>query len=110
MPTGSPLEILLVAVAGMLGALSRYGINLFARWLQGPPPPNTDHFPYGTLGVNVAGCLVIGYFATLFRGNMIQPVAYYALTVGFLGAFTTFSTFGLDTFDLADKGQYGEAI
>lgn len=110
MPTGSLFEIVLVALAGMLGALSRYGITIFAKWIQGAPPPNSDHFPYGTLGINVAGCFLIGYLATLFRGNMIQPAPYYALTAGFLGAFTTFSAFGLDTFDLADKGQWGEAV
>jgi len=110
MPTGSLLEIALVALGGMLGALSRYGLTILGKWLLGPPPEGTDHFPYATLGINLAGCLTIGFLLPLFRAQALHPVVYYSLTVGFLGAFTTFSAFGLDTVDLAEKGQWSAAI
>lgn len=110
MPTGSLLEISLVALGGVLGALSRYGITLWVKWMLGPPPPGSDHFPYAVLGINVTGCFAIGYLFPLVRGQAIPPEVYYGLTAGFLGAFTTFSAFGLDTVDMVEKQDWGGAI
>jgi CrcB protein len=70
------VKLLMIAVGGAVGAVARFGIGLGLHHLLG------DAFPYGTLAVNVLGCFVLG--------------AMY-VTVGFLGALTTFSTFGLET-------------
>ena len=67
-------------------------------------------FPLGTLLVNVAGCLTIGYVGTLLAGPLLVREEYrIAALVGFLGGFTTFSTFGWETLALLDDGEWGAA-
>lgn len=89
-----------VAVAGAIGALCRYGIGAAA----GP-----QRFPWPTLIVNVAGSLVLGY--VLQRGTGRWPSdAVTAVAVGFLGAFTTFSTFGYETVVLLRTGRTAAAF
>lgn len=94
-------DILLVGIGGGLGALSRYGLGLvILRWL-GPG------FPWATLVINVAGCLLIGMAmgggagATAFLPRELKLAG----VVGFLGAFTTFSTFGYETLALMQAGK-----
>jgi CrcB protein len=97
-------NLLAVAVGGSLGALTRYGVGLAAARLLG------RGFPWGTLAVNVVGCLVMGIVMELLLDLEARPTG--ALTpgvqlqlalwrqgvaIGFLGALTTFSTFGADT-------------
>lgn len=97
--------VLLIAVAGALGALSRYGISLAAaRWL-GPG------FPFGTLLVNVIGCLLLGVLAQrgLSHPSLSKPLQL-AIGTGFLGSFTTFSTFGVETVTLLQDGAWGPAL
>jgi len=97
-------RILAIAVAGALGALARYGFaGLVQRWAGA-------RFPVGTLAVNVAGCFLIGLLATysLERWS-ISPTARTALLVGFLGAFTTFSTFSYETLALLREGALWRA-
>ena len=85
-------EALLIAVAGAVGSVSRYGVNLLARKLLG------EKFPFGTLAVNVLGCLVFGFVMHVaLNSDHIPRNARIAITTGFLGAFTTFSTFGYET-------------
>lgn len=72
---------LLVALAGAAGALSRYGIGVAV---------GSRAFPWGTLGINVLGALLLG---ALLGGNRFSSTTTLVLGVGFLGAFTTFSTF-----------------
>ena len=84
-----------LALAGAVGAISRYWVLRTAySWLG-------DNFPYGTLMVNVSGSLVMGFLTVLLvhRFNVSQEIRL-ALLVGFLGSFTTFSTFSLETFSL----------
>lgn len=88
-----------IGIGGFFGAVVRYGINtwLIARWGAA--------FPYGTLFVNVSGsfvlCLII---AMLSRGFDMVPALRLALTVGFLGSYTTFSTFSADALLLLENG------
>ena len=90
-------QLLAVAIGGSLGAMCRHLVNqACSRW----------HFPWGTLTVNVAGCFLIGLLLTMRSGNIAHP----ALTVGFLGALTTFSTFGLETTHLFNNQQHGLAL
>lgn len=97
-------ETSLIVIFGALGTLARYGAGRLSRHLLGAS------FPYGTLFVNVAGCLLFGLLAELALGSDAVPRALkLALTVGFLGAFTTFSTFGYETLQLARDGELASA-
>jgi fluoride exporter len=93
--------VLVIAAAGALGALARYGSVLAATQLLG------DRFPYGTLLVNVVGCLVMGLAAAALPDPHEKSQLLwlrYGLMVGFLGAYTTFSAFSLDTLKHLQEG------
>ncbi len=91
------LQILLVGAGGFLGSISRYAVS---GWVQRWFPLST--FPYGTLAVNVAGCFAIGFLSGLAESKQLfGPQARLLVFLGFLGGFTTFSTFGYETFALA---------
>jgi fluoride exporter len=96
------MKILLVMTGGSLGALSRYGISLLTAKLFG------TGFPLGTLIVNLSGCFLIGLaFALGNRGLSIMnsSIRLFFMT-GYLGALTTFSTFGLETVNTLWEGSY----
>jgi len=101
MPAYSPFLLFAVALGGALGSLLRYlvALSLLAS------------FPLGTLTVNVAGCTLMGVLSTFFahRWPEFQELRLF-LTVGFLGGFTTFSSFALDIGQLSEQGQYGAAF
>ena len=95
-----------VAVGGALGSLARHLVNLLiAHRLERASP-------WATFTVNVIGCVVIGVLAARVASGRLDlaPVARSFVFVGILGGFTTFSSFGLDTFVLAHGGQYEAAI
>lgn len=92
--------MLIVAVAGAAGALSRYGVGLWAHRQWG------SHFAFGTLVVNILGCLLLGFVLELeSQTSLISHPARLFLAVGFLGAFTTFSTFGFETIKFLQDGN-----
>jgi CrcB protein len=94
-------DLLLVGGGGFLGSVSRW---LVAGWVH--RALGVSAFPVGTLVVNVAGCLVIGLAAGLAEGRgVLGPEARLFLLLGFLGGFTTFSTFGYETVGLARGGE-----
>ncbi len=97
------MEILAVASGGACGALARYGISLFTHWAI------KSQFPWGTLAANVIGCLLIGM---VLGGEHDQRSEWLRVGfgVGFLGALTTFSTFGGETIRNAIDGNWGIAI
>jgi CrcB protein len=98
-------KLLLIFLAGGSGSLARY---LVGGWVQ---RQGTESFPLGTLIVNVLGCLLIGFLAVAFSGRILIREEYrIMITVGFIGGFTTFSTFGLETFTLLDDGQIMRAM
>ncbi len=87
------IKLLIVGTGGFFGSVSRY---LLSGWVHSALP--FSRFPYGTLAVNVFGCLLIGFFAGLAdTKNVLGPDARLFLFIGFLGGFTTFSTFGHET-------------
>lgn len=89
----------LVAVAGAAGAVSRYGVGLWAQRQWG------SHFAFGTLLVNILGCLLLGFVLELeTQTSLVTSPARLFLAVGFLGAFTTFSTFGFETLKFLQEG------
>jgi CrcB protein len=82
----------LLALSGAAGTLARYGLAAAVLKWRGPG------FPWGTLAVNALGCLLFGYFSTLAdERGAISPETRLLLTTGFLGAFTTYSTFAGET-------------
>lgn len=84
--------LLYVALGGALGAVSRYAVGNFAAQQLGAG------FPYGTLSVNILGSFVIGVlWVWLAQQQWGNPAYKQFLIVGFLGAFTTFSSFSLDS-------------
>jgi fluoride exporter len=95
------LRALLVGISGAAGALTRYGISL---WI-GP-----QLFPWATLGINLSGSFALGFVVTwATAGHMPTDIAT-GITVGFLGAYTTFSTFSYETFVLAHANRAPNAI
>ena len=96
--------ILMLAVFGILGTLSRYYLQ---GWVQNG---SGSLFPVGTLVVNILGCLVIGAINRVALQHLWFPPEWrVALTVGFLGAFTTFSTFGYETYRMLEDGDWTHA-
>ena len=98
------MVLIAIGFAGALGALARYGVSLAAlRWFG-------EDFPYGTLGVNLAGCFLLGVLAELTMEDAgLAPQTRAILGTGFLGAFTTFSTFGVETYRAMQVGAWGVA-
>jgi CrcB protein len=97
--------IVLIAVGGAFGAVSRYGTALGVYSIFG------RSFPYGTLFVNVTGSFLMGLLSIMLldRFNM-GPEWRAAILVGFLGAFTTFSTFSIETLNLLEQGDMTRAL
>jgi fluoride exporter len=95
----------LVGLGGSLGSMARYGLGgLVGRWKGGWT------FPLETLLVNVVGCLLIGMLASLAEARgVLSGTTRAFLMVGVLGGFTTFSSFGYETFQLLREGQFGPA-
>ena len=97
---------LIVGAGGFIGAIARYGINSgFGRLLP------DQWLPYGTLTVNVVGCLLIGVVAGLIDDKQIGGGELRAFVViGILGGFTTYSAFGYETINLIRDGNISAAI
>jgi CrcB protein len=89
-------KLVLVALGGMLGTLCRYGL---ATWIE---ERARSQFPYGTVVINLSGCLVAGILLPFFEHASVSPELRLAVFTGFLGGFTTFSAYGLQTVVLAD--------
>ena len=89
-----------VFLGGGFGALGRYGLGLFVEGRVGPG------FPWGTFAVNVVGCFAIGVAATLADEHaVLSPNARLLVVTGLLGGFTTYSTFGYETWQLLTDGS-----
>ena len=93
--------VIAVMVAGALGATARYGLDGLVSVRAG------GQFPWGTFVVNISGCLVLGFiYALLAERYTVDPTLRVALTVGFVGSYTTFSTWALETAQLARGGSW----
>lgn len=97
---------LAVMVVGAFGCAARMWLSNLLAQKYG------FFFPIGTLVVNILGCFIIGVFAGISRpegGLLVHPVIRQAVMIGFLGGFTTFSSFGLQTISLFTDGELGHA-
>lgn len=94
--------IIAISLGAIAGALARYYLTLFFQHILG------DNFPSGTFFINVTGCLLIGFFATISSQpiNNISPEMRLLFQTGFLGAYTTFSTYSLETLNLIRTEKY----
>jgi CrcB protein len=97
-------RLLLICFAGAAGAAARYLIGLYALRRFG------DGFPYGTIAVNLAGCFLIAGVIQVATAQAWSETARLVLTVGFLGGFTTYSTFNQETLRLVSSGAPGAAM
>lgn len=105
MERAQALQLIAIASGGAIGAVARFLVSnqVYAWFGRG--------FPYGTLVVNVLGSLLMGLLSVWFLERSIaDPLWRAAVLVGFLGAFTTFSTFSLETFVLIENGELLRAV
>src|SRR6476646_4105758 len=94
-----------VSIGGAAGSLARYLISIWAL-------PVSRHLPWGTIGINIAGSFIIGFFGTLTLSHGRYPVSEnwrLFVMVGICGGFTTFSSFSLQTLDLMRSGAMPRA-
>lgn len=99
-------HVLWVGAGGFVGAVLRYLVGGTVQWLS-----KSLVFPYGTLAVNLIGCLVIGVLSELVaQKGVLSSEARAFVLVGVLGSFTTFSTFGNETFNLLREGMVSLAF
>lgn len=97
---------ILVGSGGFIGAVLRYGLS---GWVHATAPSST--FPWGTVAVNLLGCLLIGIIAGLVDARQLfSPEMRIFTLIGVLGGFTTFSTFGYEAFALLRDAEYLRAM
>lgn len=99
------MQIFLIAIFGAIGTVTRYALQLLID------PRANNSFPYATLFINLTGCFFLGLLGQLMldRSNVPQEWRL-AITVGFFGGYTTFSTFGWETAKLLEKGEWLRAL
>jgi CrcB protein len=94
-------KLLLLAAAGSLGTVARYGLASSVKKIDGVP------FFWGTMTVNIVGCLVVGFLWALFEDRwQVSEQTRVIVLVGFMGAFTTFSAFILETGELVRSADW----
>ncbi len=97
-------RLVAIAAGGAIGALLRFWVSTAMYALLG------REFPYGTLAVNVLGCLLMGFLSVFMLERFASVEWRAALLIGLLGAFTTFSTFSLETLNLIQGGEQIKAL
>ncbi|WP_079509362.1 fluoride efflux transporter CrcB [Mesobacillus jeotgali] len=94
-----------VGIGGMVGSVLRYFVSLTAASLL------SNGFPIGTLLVNLAGSLFLGWFtAAVISRNKMNPILSASIGTGLTGSFTTFSTFSMETLIMIESGRIGMGI
>lgn len=98
------MQLIMIALGGASGALLRYAVGRAAQF-------GGISFPTGTLVVNLTGAFALGFLATfLLERTTVSPELRVGLTIGVLGAYTTFSTFSLETLNLLNDGEWALAL
>jgi fluoride exporter len=94
------MKYLWIALGGALGSVARYTVGLWIYERMG------TRFPYGTFVINISGCFIIGFALTILDARVGLPPAWReAIPIGFVGAYTTFSTFEYETLRAVQNGQ-----
>ncbi|SFH30285.1 fluoride efflux transporter CrcB [Pontibacter chinhatensis] len=96
--------LLAVGIGSFMGGVARYLLSLFIQTRSGAA------FPFGTLGVNILGCFLIGLVVAVLSRGTLAPEWRPFLVTGILGGFTTFSAFSMESVYLLQAEQYGQAI
>jgi CrcB protein len=92
-------QLIWVGLFGSAGAITRMLVATVVTERLG------NLFPYGTWLINVSGCFLLGLLVGAIEAQVVSPALRPALAIGFLGAYTTFSTFGLETMTLLEEGS-----
>ncbi len=99
------MRIVLLIAFGATGTLARYGLDGWIQYRVGA------RFPAGTLAINLLGCLLLGVIGEFSLNHISVPPDWrIGLTIGLMGGFTTFSTFGWDTVRMLNDGEWLKAI
>jgi fluoride exporter len=98
---GANLRLTLIAIFGAIGTLLRYGLQGLAQVRV------SGTFPYGTLLINLTGCFFLGLIGQFTLNRLVIPPDWrVAITVGFFGGYTTFSSFGWETAKMLEDGEW----
>lgn len=98
-------QVLAIAAGGAVGSLLRFWMSSWVHSFAG------RSFPYGTLAVNVLGCLIMGFLFVLFIERLSDnPALRAGILIGVIGGFTTFSSFSIETFNLIEQGAWAKAV
>jgi CrcB protein len=98
-------QVLAIGLGGAIGSVLRYWLSTAVHAAAG------RSFPYGTLAVNVVGCLAMGFLFVLFLERLADSTVWRAgMLIGVLGGFTTFSAFSIETFNLIEQGEPVKAL
>ena len=98
-------QVLAIAAGGAVGSVLRFWMSTWVHSFAG------RSFPYGTLTVNVLGCLAMGFLFVLFVDRLSDNAVLRAgILIGVLGGFTTFSSFSIETFNLIEQGAWLKAV
>jgi CrcB protein len=96
---------LAIAIGGVLGCWARYAMTNLVQTIYG------RDFPYATLSINVLACFLMGFlFVETLERLTISPVLRIGILTGFIGGFSTFSTFAMETLLLAEQGESGKSV
>lgn len=97
-------NLLFIAIGGAAGALLRYSVSgIIHNFANGA-------FPWGTMVANISGCLAIGFLWQMFENLSLSPHMRSFIFIGMLGAYTTFSTYSLETFNLLREKELGYVL
>jgi len=95
------LDFLIISLGAMFGANARYWVSRYAARVMGPV------FPYGTLVINVAGSMIVGFFVIWTSERVLADARWRLLVVvGFCGAFTTFSSYAFESMAYLEQGRW----
>lgn len=95
---------LIIGLGGIAGSISRFSLG---TWVSAR---STSNFPFGTFLINITGSILLGYLAGMHSLHELGDFWYALLGTGFCGAYTTFSTFGVETIRLIEGRHWGKAI
>jgi CrcB protein len=99
-------QYLVIGLGGALGSMLRFGLG---GWIDAGATRTGYVFPWGTVVVNITGCFIIGFIATVSASDgrmFLSPLTRQFIMIGILGGYTTFSSFSLQTLALAQAGQW----